>query len=106
MITIVCRWKAVDIGFEKITLKDNTMRCYFINRPDSPYFESDLFRRVLLYLQEGTHQARLKQTGRMFLMVVDHIKSMQDARRFLQAMHQNLFPNKISSPTANATSES
>ena len=105
MITIVCRWKAVDIGFEKITLKDNTMRCYFINRPDSPYFESDLFRRVLLYLQEGTHQARLKQTGRMFLMVVDHIKSMQDARRFLQAMHQNLFPNKISSPTANANSE-
>lgn len=94
MITVVCRWKAVDIGFEKITLKDKTMRCYFINRPDSPYFESDLFRRVLLYLQEGTHQARLKQTGRMFLMVVDHITSMQDARRFLQAMHQFLFPEK------------
>jgi transcription-repair coupling factor (superfamily II helicase) len=81
------------------------MRCYFINRPDSPYFESDLFRRVLLYLQEGTHQARLKQTGRMFLMVVDHIKSMQDARRFLQAMHQHLFPNKIATPLANAISE-
>jgi transcription-repair coupling factor (superfamily II helicase) len=94
MVTVVCRWKAVDIGFEKITLKNNTMRCYFINRPDSPYFESDLFRRVLLYLQEGTHQARLKQTGRMFLMVVDHIKTMQDARRFLQGMQQFLFPDK------------
>ena len=105
MITIVCRWKAVDIGFEKITLKDNTMRCYFINRPDSPYFESDLFRRVLLYLQEGTHQARLKQTGRMFLMVVEHIKSMQDAQRFLQGMHQRLFPNKIASSPAAAVSE-
>ena len=104
MITIVCRWKAVDIGFEKITLKDNTMRCYFINRPDSPYFESDLFRRVLLYLQEGTHQARLKQTGRMFLMVVDHIKSMEDARRFLQAMHRYLIPNKIEPVSTNTNS--
>ncbi len=105
MITIVCRWKAVDIGFEKITLKDNTMRCYFINRPDSPYFESDLFRRVLLYLQEGTHQARLKQTGRMFLMVVDHIKSMENAQRFLQAMHRYLFPNKIEPASTNTNSE-
>jgi hypothetical protein len=30
---------------------------------------------------------------------------MQDARRFLQAMHQNLFPNKIATPLANATEE-
>ena len=70
------------------------MRCYFINRPDSPYFESDIFRRILQYVQEGTRLARLKQTGRMFLMVVDNISNMEDALRFLQHMHQYLFPAK------------
>ncbi|MFX9608470.1 hypothetical protein ABTU70_19760, partial [Acinetobacter baumannii] len=59
-----------------MTLKDETLRCYFINRPDSPYFESELFKRVLAYLQTGTNKARLKQTGKMFLLVVDDIKSM------------------------------
>ena len=36
-IMVQCRWLAVDLGFEKMTLKENTLRCYFINRPDSPY---------------------------------------------------------------------
>jgi transcription-repair coupling factor (superfamily II helicase) len=90
MLTIQCRWLAVDIGFEKMTLKDTTLRCYFINRPDSPYFESDLFRRILQYLQEGTNKARLRQTGRMFLMVVDQMGHMQEVLEFLHAMHRFL----------------
>ncbi len=88
--TVRCRWLAVDIGFEKMTLKDNTLRCYFINRPDSPYFESELFKRVLDYLQTGTNKARLKQTGKMFLLVVDSIKSMSEMLRFLQLMHKGV----------------
>ncbi len=90
MLTIQLRWLAVDIGFEKMTLKDTTLRCYFINRPDSPYFESDLFRRILQYLQEGTNKARLRQTGRMFLMVVDQMGHMQEVLEFLHAMHRFL----------------
>ena len=43
-ITVRCRKLAVDLGFEKMSLKDNTLRCYFINRPDSPYFESAAFQ--------------------------------------------------------------
>ncbi|MBR2649715.1 MAG: transcription-repair coupling factor [Sediminibacterium sp.] len=89
-ITVRCRWLAVDLGFEKMTLKDETLRCYFINRPDSPYFESDLFKRVLAYLQTGTNKARLKQTGKMFLLVVDDIKSMESMYRFLELMHKEV----------------
>ncbi|HEX3167560.1 MAG TPA: transcription-repair coupling factor, partial [Chitinophagaceae bacterium] len=39
-VTVRCRKLAVELGFEKMSLKDDTLRCYFINRPDSPYFES------------------------------------------------------------------
>ncbi|MFN5428581.1 MAG: hypothetical protein ACK5BO_11125, partial [Bacteroidota bacterium] len=79
-----------DIGFEKLTLKDNILRCYFINRPDSPYFESSLFKGVLQFLQEGTNKARLRQTGRMILMVVDQMQHMRDVLDFLHSMHQFL----------------
>ena len=86
--TVRCRWLAIGLGFEKMTLKDDTLRCYFINKPDSPYFESALFKHVLDFLQKGTNKARLKQAGKMFLLVVDAIKGMDEMHRFLEGMHR------------------
>ncbi|MES2372442.1 MAG: transcription-repair coupling factor [Bacteroidota bacterium] len=88
--TVRCRWMAVQLGFEKMVLKDEILRCYFINRPDSPYFESDLFRKVLAFLQTGTNKARLKQTGRMFMLIVDTMKDMESMHRFLTQMHKEV----------------
>jgi transcription-repair coupling factor (superfamily II helicase) len=88
--TVRCRWLAVEMGFEKMTLKNDTLRCYFINRPDSPYFESNLFKKLLAYLQIGTNKARLKQAGKMFLLVVDQIKGMEAMLRFLTLMHKEV----------------
>ena len=89
--TVRCRKLAVSLGFEKISLKDKTLRCFFINRPDSPYFESDTFRRILAYLQTGTNRAKLKQTGRLFLLVVDGVSGMADLHRILTNMHERVF---------------
>ena len=93
--TVRCRWLAVQLGFEKMVLKDDTLRCYFINRPDSPYFESQLFKKVLGFLQTGTNKARLKQTGRMFLLIVDDVKEMEAMQRFLKQMHKEVLGEKL-----------
>ena len=85
--TVRCRRLAIDLGFEKMTLKDHTLRCYFINRPDSPYFESDLFKRVIDYLQTGTNKARLKQAGKNFLLIADDMRNMISMYEFLKRMH-------------------
>lgn len=87
-ITVRCRRLAVELGFEKMSLKDNTLRCFFINRPDSPYFESKVFHKVLQYLQTETNRAKLKQAGKLFLLIVNEIKSMEDMYRVLQSLHQ------------------
>jgi transcription-repair coupling factor (superfamily II helicase) len=89
-ITVRCRKLAVDLGFEKMSLKDNTLRCFFINRPDSPYFESDTFKKILDFLQTGTNKAKLKQTGRLFLLVVTDVKNMEEVYRFLKGMHEGV----------------
>jgi len=84
--TVRIRKLAVSLGFEKLILKDDTLRCYFINRPDSPYFESGTFKKILDYLQKQTNKARLKQAGKHFLLVVDHTKTMADILDFLRRM--------------------
>ena len=94
-VTVRCRWLAVDLGFEKLVLKENMMRCYFINKNDSPYFESDTFKNVLQYLQTGTNKARLKQVAKNFLLIVETMKDMETAHRFLQQMHQAVIKKAV-----------
>jgi transcription-repair coupling factor (superfamily II helicase) len=90
-ITVRCRKLAVDLGFEKMSLKDTTLRCFFINRADSPYFESSLFNNILQFLQTGTNKARLKQSGKMFMLIAEPVKSMEELHRFLTGLHRYCF---------------
>jgi transcription-repair coupling factor (superfamily II helicase) len=90
-VTVRCRKLAVDLGFEKMSLKDETLRCYFINRPDSPYFESQTFQQILSFIQTGTNKAKLKQTGKLFIMIVNEMKSMEEMHRFLTTAHKFCF---------------
>jgi transcription-repair coupling factor (superfamily II helicase) len=93
--TVRCRWAGVNLGFEKMTLKDNTMRCYFINKNDSPYFESELFKNILAYLQTGTNKAHLKQVAKNFLLVVNDIRGMEEMLRFLTLMKKAVIKEEV-----------
>jgi transcription-repair coupling factor (superfamily II helicase) len=93
-ITVRCRKLAVDLGFERMILKNNSLKCYFLNKPDSPYFESDVFNNILQYLQTGTNKARLKQVGKLFMIVVEPANDMQDVYSFLKQMHDDAVSKK------------
>lgn len=88
--TVRCRKMAVEIGFERMVLKDDTLRCYFVNNPDSPYFESPVFNALLHYVQTRTNRARLKQTGKNFMLIVDEVRKMDDLYRFLLDMRTTI----------------
>ena len=93
-ITVRCRRLAVELGFERMVLKNDSLKCYFINKPDSPYFESHIFNSILSYLQTGTNKARLRQVGKLFMLVAEPVKDMQDVFSFLSSMHKNVFDKR------------
>lgn len=84
--TIRSRRVACDLGFEKLILKNEQMRLYFVSNPDSPYFESATFHYIMQYIQTRTNNARLKQVGKNFMLVVDKMKNMTTVLQFLQGM--------------------
>ncbi|NIG52747.1 transcription-repair coupling factor [Chitinophaga sp. Cy-1792] len=87
LLTMIrCRWMAIQLGFEKMMLKEESLRCYFINNPDSPYFESPTFNHLLTYIQTRTNNAKLKQVGKNFMLVASRIKNMNDLYDFLRGM--------------------
>jgi transcription-repair coupling factor (superfamily II helicase) len=94
-VTVRCRKLAVELGFERLILKNDSLKCYFINRPDSPYFESDLFNNILQYLQTGTNRAKLKQVGKLFMIVAEPVRDMQDVHHFLSRMHAAVTTGRV-----------
>jgi transcription-repair coupling factor (superfamily II helicase) len=85
--TIRIRKLAVELGFEKLIFKDKSVRLYFINRPDSTYYESATFRNLLDFIQKQTRQARLKQNGKLFMLMLNDIGSIKALLEFMQRIH-------------------
>lgn len=83
------RRTAAGIGFEKIIFKDRRARCYFISNPDSAYFESAVFQHILSFIQTEVNNIRLKQIGKNFMLVMDHIDTMEDLERLLERMRSS-----------------
>jgi transcription-repair coupling factor (superfamily II helicase) len=88
--TIQSRRLAIALGFEKMTLKDDTLRCFFINRPDSPYYESAIFKGLLSYTQTAMNNAHFKQVGKTFILIIKDIKSMEHCFATLTKIHQGV----------------
>jgi transcription-repair coupling factor (superfamily II helicase) len=88
--TVRCRRLAVEIGFERMTLKQGVLRCYFVNNPDSPYFHSLTFNAILLHLQTKTNKSHLKQVGKNFMMVSEPVSSMEQLFTFLQELNATI----------------
>ncbi len=88
-VTMQCRKLAKQLGFEKLILKDKQLRLYFINNPDSPYFESDTFNAIMQFIQTGTNKAKLKQVGKNFMLIVQQISAMDEVLEFLESCDGN-----------------
>ncbi|MFN5327070.1 MAG: transcription-repair coupling factor [Bacteroidota bacterium] len=92
--TVRCRKIAVELGFERMTLKNKTLRCYFVNNPDSPYFHSETFQSILLHIQTKTNKSHLKQLAKNFMLVTENISSMKLLFEFLEALLKTVHENK------------
>ncbi len=86
--TVRCRKIAVELGFEKMFLKNDTLKCFFVSNPDSPYFQSEVFNGILQFLQKSTNQAKLKQVGKNGILIVERIRSMNDLYDFISRMQK------------------
>lgn len=84
--TLRVRTIAKNLGFEKLILKNSQMRLYFIGNPSSPYFESEQFHHIMNFIQTRTNKAKLKQSGKHFLLQVGGVEDMNGAYAFLKQM--------------------
>lgn len=85
------RWIAKKIGFERIILKNNKLRCYFLDNPKSPYYESAYFPKVMAHIQGSKRKCNLKQSGNSLILVYDGINAMSQAQAILNDINVQVF---------------
>ncbi len=73
-------------GSERIVLKGGRMRLYFVSNPDSPFYQSRAFGKLIDFAAANAHRCRLdEQKGRRSLLVTD-VSSVRQALEILQQM--------------------
>ena len=81
--TMRLQWLGKAIGFEKISLKKNVLRGYFIANQQSPYFETDAFRQVLSFVQANPRRCNLKEVKNSLRLSIEGVNSIDQAVRVL-----------------------
>jgi len=86
--TVRLRWMAEELGFEKLSLKNEKMKCYFVSADNEEYFKSEIFGNILGYVQSRPKKCRLKELKSKLLLVVDEVLSVSEAKDVLSAILQ------------------
>ena len=75
---IKLRWKGKEIGFERIIIKNNSLRAYFISDNQSNYFESKSFKQILSFLKNNPQSCELKQLNGKLSLRKNNISDISD----------------------------
>lgn len=86
MKSVELRWIAVQLGFEKLILKDGTLRGYFISKPDSAFYQSDSFGAVLEYVKTNPGTCILKEVGQKLMLKFEGVKTVEKAMECLASV--------------------
>jgi transcription-repair coupling factor (superfamily II helicase) len=75
---------AVELGIEKLTLKNERMIAYFISNNDSPYYKSDVFGKILQYMQQHPRNSKLRENQGKRSMIMDPVTTISKAFQILK----------------------
>ncbi len=74
--TIILRRMAKEFGIEKLILKQNRMVCHLVSNPESPFYRSEGFSKLIHYAQDNPRRVHLKESTDRLSMTIDNIPSI------------------------------
>jgi transcription-repair coupling factor (superfamily II helicase) len=82
------RWVAKKLGFERIIFKNRKLRCYFLENPESYYYETSVFGKIMNYVQQHPKKCSVKQTGKSLILTFENINKMHEAFNLLHEVEE------------------
>lgn len=96
--TLRLQWLGKAIGLERISLKKQVLRGYFVSNQQSPYFETEAFGRVLQFVQANPRVCNMKEIKNTLRIAFEGIQNMEQAIALLSEV---ALPEALNQPAGN-----
>jgi transcription-repair coupling factor (superfamily II helicase) len=91
LISIVrLRWLAVELGFEKLVLKNGKLTAWFVSNQKSLYYQSNTFLKIIQFVQSNPKTCTINEGENNLTLKIDHIKDIDGAMEMLKKMKGQL----------------
>jgi transcription-repair coupling factor (superfamily II helicase) len=84
--SIRLRWLGKQLGFEKISLKAGKMIAFYVSKKDSPYYQSEMFTRMLHFIQGNPVGVKMYERNNSLRLSAEKIKRVSEAMKFLKSI--------------------
>jgi transcription-repair coupling factor (superfamily II helicase) len=93
------RWHCKALGVDRVILKNDKLRCFFVQNPQSMYYESEIFKNFLAFMGSHgpIHNLILKQSGTNLILIKENVRSLAQARGVLQNILQTIGETHVAS---------
>ena len=83
------RWMAEMVGMEKILLKNNNLKCYFVSSENEKYYKSATFGKILDYVKKNSRKCSLKEAKGKLMLIFEKITSIEELKSILKEIIGN-----------------
>ena len=80
------RRMAKHLGMEKVVLKRGQMSLFLVSNPESPYYQSDAFDRLLHFVQKHPRACNLRDHNGKRSIVIKNVPTVETACAYLEEM--------------------
>jgi transcription-repair coupling factor (superfamily II helicase) len=70
---------AKSLGIEKVSLKNGQIILFLISDPESPYYESQVFKRLFNFVQKYPRRCRLQEKGKKLSISISGVETVETA---------------------------
>lgn len=78
------RWSAEKLGFERVLMKNEQFKGYFVSSDNHEFYNSDIFGKVLSFVQQHPRYCKLKETKSRLLLIIDEVTNVEIAANTLK----------------------
>ena len=71
------------LSIEKVTLKKGQMALYLVSNPESLYYQSKAFDKLLTYIQKYPRECQLRETQGKRSILIKHVPNVDKAYNIL-----------------------
>ena len=86
------RRMAKKLGMEKVILKKGQMSLHLVSNPESPYYESEAFDKLLGFIQKHPRECNLREQNGKRSIIIKEVRTVETACMYIQEIEKTEIP--------------